>query len=361
MISLAMVTDNSSGLPLIVAAGIALYAATKALCDGLTRPTEVTAGRLAVAQWIPIAVVGVAAACTNRMAIAVGLVFATSVGCLSLVLGAIAMLGAGPIVSNSRPAWSMLLPVGLLAFLSGLRGYLSPFNAAILGLMGVCVLMLWNDQNAAAPADASVTPPPLPGRAIWFRLIQIILALALCAVSTWLLLHGVDRVAARSEFTSPGLMTATLISPLLVLPMIGNGTDLAHRQQGSVAVGSAVGVALLNGCLLLPLVIMSSYARQYVAGMQTFQQTTTTTGPTVSVTFTSISTTGPTSYMPVGFPLAVWRVDVVIWIALALLIFPVALGKWSISKLNGLLLMCAYALYLGLAIFWQQYALYGIR
>jgi Ca2+/Na+ antiporter len=53
-------------------------------------------------------------------------------------------------------------------------------------------------------------------------------------------------------------------------------------------------------------------------------------------------------------------VDVVMLIALGLLLMPVALGRWALSKQQGLAMMVGYAVYLFLAIEYQRYILYGV-
>ena len=60
-----------------------------------------------------------------------------------------------------------------------------------------------------------------------FRAAQVLLGLLLAAVGSWFAMHGIDRVAAGSEFASTGLLTTILLSPLLVLPIIGTSTELA--------------------------------------------------------------------------------------------------------------------------------------
>jgi hypothetical protein len=160
----------------------------------------------------------------------------------------------------------------------------------------------------------------------------------LAAVGSWLAMHGIDSVAAGSELASTGLLTTTLLSPLLVLPIIGTGTELAQRNQSATAMTSQIGVAFLNICALLPLVVLVNVAQQLIAQRS----------------FSLDHLTG------LPFPLAVWRVDVVILIALGLFLLPVAIGKWSISKMQGVGLMLGYATYLVLVVVWTEYSLHGI-
>ena len=149
MVPLAIAIDYSSGLPLIVAAGITMYIASKALADALVGGRAAVPGRLAFGQWLPIAILAVAAALAHRQQVAVGLIFATSVACLSLATGAVGFLGAPVIPPWARRTWAMLVPAALLTFLAGFRASISLFNAGILALQGLCILLLWNDRTGS--------------------------------------------------------------------------------------------------------------------------------------------------------------------------------------------------------------------
>jgi Ca2+/Na+ antiporter len=46
------------------------------------------------------------------------------------------------------------------------------------------------------------------------------------------------------------------------------------------------------------------------------------------------------------FPIAVWRIDVVLLILLGLFLLPVSFGLWEIRKSEGLFLIFIYAAYL---------------
>lgn len=318
----------------VVFAGIATYVASKAMADALTGGDNSRPGWLAIGQWIPIAVLALTAALSNRPAIAVGLVFSTSVACLSLAVGAAAALSPVSVSPVSRRSWGMLVPAGLLAFLVGLHGTISLFNAGIFAIEGLCALMLWNDQ------PTPVTPQPLPvarpGHGIEMRLGQLVLGLALSVIGAWLGLYGVNLLASQSEFTSAGLMTATLLGPLLVLPIIGSGTELAHAHQAGTAVASQTAVALLNLCALLPAVVFAACCRQMFVSK--------------SLDFTAA----------IAFPLAVWRVDVILVIILSLFLLPVSLGRWALTRTQGLIMMLGYVFYLMMTLAWQTYVLRGV-
>ena len=334
-----------SGLPLIVLAGLAMYVASKALSDALVAGRAGLSGRLALGQWMPIAVVAIAAVAGDRPAIAIFLIFSSSVGCLCLGTGAVALLGFFPEANVARRVWTFLLPAGLLIFLAGFQGGISLWVAGLFALQGMVVLLLW-----VARKDGIGQPQPVVpiGRGTGFRVVQFILAIYIACIGAWFALHGIDHVSAGNEFASSGLLTATLLSPLLVLPIIVTGTELAQRNQASMAVDAQMGVVLLNLCALLPLVVVTSYARQFV--MQ-------------RIINKPLPTTFPAALDLKAFPLplGVWRVDVVMLIALGLFLMPVALGRWTLTKQQGLGMMIGYAVYLTLAIKFQGYLLYGVR
>jgi Ca2+/Na+ antiporter len=325
--------DFTSGLPMIAIAGVAAYIASKSLADALCGPDRSQPGLLALGHWLPIAIIAAAGAWADQTEIALGLVFSTAVACLSLAAGAVVFLGPVQLASTSRRCWGMLAPVSVMTFLVGIHGQISPFNAGLFAVQGLCVLMLWNDLP---PVVGSEPMPVSPiGRGWVFRGIQIGLGIALAMIAAWFALRGIRRVSEHSEYATAALLTATLVGPLLVLPIIGTGTELAHEHQSATALGSHVGVALLNLCGLIPLSLLIRFAHQAIVQK--------------SLHFDFIF----------PFPLAIWRVDVILLIVLSLLLLPVALGRWSLSRSHGLLMMLGYLVYLVLTLAWQRYAMQG--
>jgi Ca2+/Na+ antiporter len=330
------------GLILVTLAAIALYIASRSAADALVGGTAPTPGRLAFGQWLPIAAVALGAMFLNQPAIAVGVIFATSVASLSLAAGTVIFLQPMLAPPGARRAWPMILPAALLAFLAGFHGALTGLHAVILAVEGIIVLMLWNDRNihrVGAFTDAAPSLPISHRRRIPLRIAQLILAAALAAIGAWAMVRGADRASHLSAAASTGLLSATLLSPLLILPMLGSGVDLAHRRQSDIAVSSQVGVVLLNLCALVPLIIVFSYARGYA-----FQHTE----HLVFWQHLFHVESAPGNAVP--FPLAPWRVDAVLLIVLGLFCLPVALGKWTWSKMDGLALIGGYAAYLLLAM-----------
>jgi Ca2+/Na+ antiporter len=52
------------------------------------------------------------------------------------------------------------------------------------------------------------------------------------------------------------------------------------------------------------------------------------------------------SLEPIYYPMAVWRVDTVVLILLALLLLPVGMGRWTLGRREGAGLIIGYAAYL---------------
>ncbi len=348
---------------LMVGAAVALYVAGRAAADATAGGRRPSGGRLAVGHWLPIATVATVAAAAGQFAVAVGIVFATAVGCLSLGLGTLAVVAPGPVAAPSaaRRTWPLLVPAGVLALLAGFQRDLGWVGPAALAVQGLCVLLLWGE--AAGPAAAGEPPPVVvPGWMPWpLRPVELLLAIGLAGVGAYLALGGLTGAAAASEAATPGLLTATFLAPLVVLPILGTAAELS--QRGPAAAGEAasglVGVALLDACFGLPLVaaVAAGRARLVAAAAAdpillarwpgwpawlgvTIDPAAATTRPAAAAAVTAA----------VPFPLAVWRVDVVILIALAAAVAPIALGRWPLRRGQGAALIAAYVGYLYLAL-----------
>ncbi len=327
----------NSGLPMIAIAGVGAYIASKALADGVSGGDRTRPGLIAIGHWLPIGIISVAAAWADQPDIAMGLIFSTAVACLSLAIGAVVFLGPMQMSTAARRCWAMLVPASVMTFLIGIHGHISLLNAGLLAMLGICVLMLWNDPPPTAPTE------PLPVAQVrqgWLLpVIQIPLALTLAGIAAWFDIRGIGLVSAHTDYATAALLSATLVGPLLVLPIIGTGTESAHLHQSASAISSQVGVALLNLCGLIPLVMMTACVHATIAGHTPFSA--------INFEF---------SY---PFPLAIWRVDVILLIVLSLLLLPVAMGRWSLSRGHGLMLMLGYLCYLVLTLAWQRYAMQG--
>ncbi len=357
---------GEQGVALMLGAAVALYVASRSAADAVAAGRPPSAGRLAVGHWTPVAVVAVVAAAAGQVPVAVGLVFATAVGCLSLGLGTLATVSPVPVVATAgaRRTWPLLIPAGLMAMLVGFHREVRPWDALALAVEGACVLLVWPER---VPAAVGVATHPVERRTpAAVRSVQFTLAVALAGVGACLAILGLAAAAASSEAATPGLLTATFLAPLVVLPILGSAADLANR--GPAAAGAAasalVGVALLDACLGLPLVAAVAAGRVRLVdwlatdpavlhGWDGWHRWLGVAGPAAATTRPAnlLSAAVPPAVSSlVPFPLAVWRVDVVAAVALSVAVLPVALGRWPLTRGQGVALLVAYAAYLFLAL-----------
>jgi Ca2+/Na+ antiporter len=266
--------------------------------------------------------VAVAAAICRRPEIALGVIFSTSVASLSLAMGSIAMMAPLDAPAGPRKVWAFLMPAALITLLAGFKGRLLWYHALILLIEGVVIWLVWNDRsNNDNPQPASPmfhTPR---------RKLQALASIALCVLGAGAAVLGTMDVSAHVTLATGGVLSAAMLSPLLTLPMIGSGQVLVERGRAWEASASHVGVALLNLCLALPLVIVLWY----------------------TIVFTGL--TGPALIPRVlSYPLGVWRVDSVVLVVIGMMLIPASLGKWVIGRSEGVALVLGYVIYVSLAI-----------
>jgi Ca2+/Na+ antiporter len=151
------------------------------------------------------------------------------------------------------------------------------------------------------------------------------------ATGAWLLFKAASVTDQRTRVATGGLIALAVLSPLLVLPMIGTVATASHHGRTSAALSAIVGVVLLNLLLLLPLVVFTHYVRQLTLAWKSGTRTWEALQDVLT---------------PMPFPLAVWRVDTVLLLVLGMMLIPVSLGRWSLKRTEGLLLAVVYASYL---------------
>jgi len=193
-------------------------------------------------------------------------------------------------------------------------------------------------------------------------------------------------------------MAAALLGPIVVLPLVALASQPAKAGGGGAGpatidpLARCAGVALLNLCLLLPIVVLADSGRGAVladgvgvgwlnkcaawlnpppevvslattapgmapavgpaGGPGAVSATGPTTGPTTA------PTSGPTAgagdsddkssapkRMGMIMPLVTWRVDCPYLLLLALYLVPVSLGRWSLSRVEGQFLALSYFAY----------------
>jgi Ca2+/Na+ antiporter len=367
---------------LFAASGIILYVASRAAADALTSLSDPSAGKLALAQWLPIAWAALLPTLAGHSEIGVGIAFASGVAALTMVLGILLCI-ASPVSSeraNSQrgfpveppagasasaeaaprviaPAswlraphaasWPFLLPGALLALMAGFTGTLTLLHAAMFLLMGGCVLAVWRGGRDPADAPSATTPPTSSGTAVAY---QFILALGLGAAGAWMAYKAVMLADERTRVAATGLIAMAVISPLLVLPMLGTGAIAAHHGRLDRAIASIIGVALLNLFLLLPLIVIAHYVSQVAQAVHASAATTQPAAAAAAATTTTNATTPAAEMLiqlqPLPFPLAVWRVDTTILIVVGMMLVPVSLGRWPLRRVEGFVLTLLFFVYL---------------
>ena len=364
---------------MIVGAATAFYVASRAAADAVSgsNGTAVSPTRHAIAQCIAIACVCAVAVWLDRGEIAIGVLFSTAVGALSLHLGVTIAstpqprprarrsghgfevvvdeddeathdqaddAAAVPVVPlRGHRAWAMILPAGVLALMAGFSGKLTLLHGLLFAIQGLLVLMVWDGPRAGADTGRTMSMG---------RRAQLALATALALVGAMLGVYGAVRMSDETGIMSTGLIASAALGPLLVLPMIGSASILASQGQAQTAVGASVVMVLINLCCLLPLVIVGWHARQhYFPPLPAPSQAVAAPATTQSVAddpTADVEPLPPEEDAPpvLGFPIAVWRIDTVLLILLGLMLLPVSLNLWELRRTEGMLLIVIYACYL---------------
>lgn len=315
-----------SAIPLILAAGM-LYAASRAAVIALARPEGSDPGRRALGHWLPIAAVVFAAVLMHQPEIAVAIVFGTSVASLSLVLGLATFMSPLTELPATRKVWPFIFPVVLLALLAGFSGHLNWIHALMLLALGGAILGVW----LQAPPELQDQPKhsEFPVSRLT-AVILLLLALALSYYGARFAVIGTISTAANARSMSAPALAGTILSALLVLPMLGTTLTTAQAGHGARAITALVGTVLLNLCLTLPIAI---FLWLLVAeGRAHFSL-----GEIVA---------GANSSRTLPYPIIAWRIETVVLLVLAFVLVPISMGRWIISRLESTLLICGYVAYM---------------
>jgi hypothetical protein len=317
-----------SGRVLLVFGAILLYTASRAAVGALAG-NESSPGLRALGHWIPIAAAAIVAVILKRGDLAVAIIFATSVGCLSLLVGSICI--ANPNVEpppGYRQFWPFALPAALLTLLAGFAGSLSWRQSIMLFIEGAALYLAWQELSAKqtvvagdvnVPKEAKRQSAPLR----WATVAACILLSVIGAIAALL---GAEHISQSLPAISDVATVAAFLGPLLVLPMLLSGAQLAQTERGWAAITSGVIVVLLNLCALLPIVILLWYPAQHAQN--------------IAGIFHGLATSSP-----LPFSWVIWRVDNVILILLAFPLFPASLGRWRLGRPEGFTFIALYAVY----------------
>ena len=320
---------------LLLIGAVLLYVASRAgveaLSGGRTSP-----GRRALGHWIPVAATALVALALRRADLAVSIVFATSVGCLSLLVGSIAILSPDSETPPTfRRLWPFVLPAALLVLLAGFAGQFTWQHGVVLLIEGGVLLFAWKELSVvgdAAIAVGDTEPVPVPGRGVR-RIGAVNLALSICVALVGAVagILGAEHIGRNLPQISDMASVVAVLGPLLVLPMLTGGAALAQKKRAWVATTSGVGVVLLNLCLLLPVLILLWYPAHTVHWQPS---------AVFHLRFSSLWAVSP---MP--FAWVTWRLDNVVLILLAFMLVPASMGRWRLQRAEGLTLIILYGVY----------------
>ncbi|HWE97616.1 MAG TPA: hypothetical protein VG269_26915 [Tepidisphaeraceae bacterium] len=332
MLALPIVGRTGSGLLLMAAAAL-LYAAGRAAVYALARPDGADPGRRAIAQCLPITAAVLAAIVMNRPEIAVAVIFGTSVACLSLVLGLATYVAPLDNLPPSRRMWPFILPAALLPLMAGFSGHLSWWHALMLLGLGGAVLGVWL-QTPDAPAMPGEDRPPA-------RLAGLVLlgAVLLAIPGAVLAVNGVISSSRQTQTLSSGTLAATILSPLLVLPTLGTSSLVAQRGRAGEALSALVGTVLINLCAVLPVAVILWYA----VSMHGADHSATASAGASAFHNPFAGLAG------LPYAMATWRIETVMLVVLGFALTPVAMGRWTVGRLESALLVLGYIVYLGAA------------
>src|SRR4051812_7329500 len=319
--------DGHGGLLVLLAlAAVTLYVASRTAAGALARGVVGRPGLRAVGHWLPIAVTGVVAVRLGKPDVAVALAFSTSVAALSFVLGICTYIAPMDAPAAWRRAWPFVLPAALLALVAGFSGQLTALHAMAMLILGGAVYSAWREAVARGEAEAVVSsmegvPEPQPPP--WLVVAELLLALALAGRGGWGGVALASKAAAPLPLVSPRLVAVAVLTPLLALPMLATVPPERAAAHTSTMASTAVALALLNLCCLLPLLTIYWHLHTGLSHAAPALADAKGAGLLMSVTAHAAA-------MP--FPLATWRIDAVVLTVLGLTLVPVALGRWELGR-----------------------------
>lgn len=346
--------SDKAALALLALATVGWYVAARAAGDALAAGRGSAPGRRALGFWMPTALVVLLAVVQGRPEVALGLPFATSVASGTLVLGIVTIAARHTHPSHSRRTWLFLLPTALIALLVGFSGEVRSIHAMILGLQGLALALLWNDRTGPDPAAPSA--PQVADRAAGGRVLQFVAASAAAAIAAWAGLAAATDLSNQLGLPGAGLVAALMLAPALVLPMIGSNSALAGQGRFDEAVSSQLAFVILNLCLLVPLAAVLWETRPtwhpsagaQASSEQSAAQDAPSTLPATPIGPETLDTHADPSpgRKALPYPIAVWRVDTVLLVAVGMMLIPIALGRWAVGAAEGAALIVAYTLYM---------------
>ena len=334
---------------------------------------SVSPGFRALLHWLPIAVSVIVSLFFGWDHIAVSLIFGSAICLLTCAVGSLGLVAPiGPAPEHRKAVWRILPATALIIFVIGFKGIFRPMHGVIMLLEGLAVLSLWREPVI----EKWQTPESLSQGAAPNNLLRCVLLVVVILVAAFGAMQsgiGTQDMTHSNFPINEGLIASFVWSLVLVNPIMLSGRKPAHVGASWLPMTAQVGVVLLNLCVLIPLVCATPYLRHWsrhpevigsALGLKTtlakkfntggstipVPSTTTARSTAIEPRFTSSNseelTLFPDTSEMIAFPLPVWRIDCVLMLLVSLMLLPVAVGKWNLSRVESGCLLAGYAVYL---------------
>lgn len=307
------------------------YLASRAICG----PLQARADRWMIAGLsLPFATTCLAAILLRHPEVAIGATLAGSVAAVTLVLGLVGVTQSVAAPTSVPKAWLFVLPTSIVALLIGFSGEIRLGHAAILLLQGVAVLL--------GSADRGV--PRQAARISLGRWSVSAIALLAMLVASGLAVFAADTISHELQQPGSGLITAVMLSPALILPMIGVTTRLAGQRAADGSINLIVNVVLLNVCLLLPLSAIAWVTQSSAINTLSASFGTPTTMPASQPT--TAASDAAAEIVHFAYPISVWRIDTTLLLVAGIYLLLLALGRVRLGPTEGTAMILIYVAYL---------------
>jgi Ca2+/Na+ antiporter len=340
---------SDAAVYLLFGGAVGLLVSVLVVTRVLVEETDPRPGRRALAHWAPVAMTGLVAALLGHPEIGIGVAFGTSVAALSTIVGFLGITAAVDVIPpRARRIWTFLPVVTTLAFIIGFRGQLTLVEAIILAAQGALAMLMWEDPGEGWEEARVGTAGVQRQRIRRTTIAMAVAGLLLTAVAAWAATRGAEHLSQQDMRYPTGLLASTIISVVLIMPMIGTGVPLAVEGKAWSPITAQVGLVLLNVCVLVPVVILTSMlmAKIGAAPLATTTMPAATAPATTQATPTRSETETPAEVRPLLYPRTIWRIDAVTLLILSLVLLPIALGRFKLDKQVAGWLIVAYCVYL---------------
>ena len=314
--TLLSLAQTIGGFLLLFAAGELLLRGAVGLAriSGLS-PLLIGLTVVAAATSMPELVVTVTAGLDGLTDVGVGNVIGSNIANILLVLGAAAMIHPIPTHPRvvRRDAGAVLIATALFAGF-GVTGPLGWVHGAVMFalLVGYLWFCYWNEAAAAnrgqpAAAQNELTELGWAPAGVWLALVTVAAGAGGLVLGSDLLVEGAITIA-RAAGISESVIGLTLIAVGTSLPELATAVTAARHRHSDLALGNALGSNIFNILLVLGALALIA---------------------------------------PLQLAAEVLRFDLWVMVGVTVLLFPIMLSGWRISRVEGGLFLALYAVYIG--------------